>query len=48
MVVDDFDVVGIAITPNEADSELLVDPNGVLTLPITSKSLEVISGSEIR
>jgi hypothetical protein len=47
MIVDDLDVVGIAIPPNEADSELIVDPNGVLTIPITAKRLEVISGSEI-
>lgn len=48
MAIDDLDVVGIAITPHEADSELLVDPNRVLTLPITSKRLKMISGSEIR
>jgi hypothetical protein len=48
MVVDDFYVVGIAIAPHEAHSELLVDPNGVLTIPITSKRLEVITRSKIR
>jgi hypothetical protein len=48
MIVDDLDVVGVAIMPNEADSELLVDSNRVLTITITAKCLEVISRAKVR
>jgi hypothetical protein len=31
VLVDDLDVVRLAIPPGKADAKLLVDPNGVLT-----------------
>jgi hypothetical protein len=48
MIVDDLDVEGITVLPNEAHSELLVDPNRVLTRPISSERLQVVARSEIR
>ena len=35
MVVDDFEIVGISFFPTKAESPLVVDPNTVLTFPIT-------------
>ncbi|HEU4582096.1 MAG TPA: hypothetical protein VFS67_27760 [Polyangiaceae bacterium] len=48
MVVDDLDVVRIPIPPDKANPKLLVDPNGVLTVTITSQRLEMVSRTEIR
>lgn len=42
MIVDDLDVVSIVADPTEADSELVVDANAVLTEPIASELLEAI------
>lgn len=43
MVVNDFDVVGIATAPAKADTPLIIDPNTVLTLSIAFQLLEVIA-----
>lgn len=42
MIIDDLNVKCMTLTPTEADSPLLVDPNAVLTLPITFQSLKLI------
>jgi hypothetical protein len=34
MVIDDFDVVGVAIFPSETDSPLVIDPDTVLSGPV--------------
>jgi len=34
----------MAIAPNKANSPLIVNPNGVLAFPVTTQSLQVISG----
>ena len=44
MIVDDFHVVAMAITPNKTDSPLIVDPNRVLPFAIASQSFQLISG----
>jgi hypothetical protein len=43
MIVSESDVVGVAVTPNEAKSPLPVDPDAVLTLPIALQCLEMIA-----
>jgi hypothetical protein len=40
VVLDDLDVVGIASNPSEADSELIVDPNAVLSKSVTYEFLQ--------
>jgi hypothetical protein len=32
VVVDDFDLVGIAVSPNEADTPLIIDADRMLTV----------------
>jgi hypothetical protein len=44
MVVDDFHVLGSPMLPAKADSELVVDPDRILSRPIANESLEVIAG----
>jgi hypothetical protein len=39
VVVDDFDVDGFAVFPDEADAKLIVDPDGILTGAATAKCL---------
>lgn len=34
MVINDFYVIGVPVTPDKADSPLVVDPNAVLALPV--------------
>jgi hypothetical protein len=42
MVVHDFNVLGIAIHPNEADSPLIVDSNTMLSASLTPQRFERI------
>lgn len=42
MVVGDLDIVRSAIAPDEADSVLVVDPDGVLSSAITDQLLQTI------
>jgi hypothetical protein len=44
MVVDDLDLVRVAIAPGEADPELVVDPNAVLPGAVTLKSFQLVAG----
>ena len=43
MVVGDFDLVGVAVPPNEAQPPLIVDPNAVLALTIPSQFFESVA-----
>jgi hypothetical protein len=43
MIVDDLEVICVAISPNEANPPLIVDPDAVLALPIRSKVLQPIA-----
>lgn len=43
MVVDEFDVVGVAITPNETNAPLLIYPDAVLTVPVTVEAFQPIA-----
>ena len=43
MVVDDLDVVGVAVSPREADAPLVVDSDAELTRTPPAQLLEVIA-----
>jgi hypothetical protein len=42
VVVDDFYVVGVAVTPSETDTPLVVDPDAVLAFAIAFEGFEPI------
>ena len=42
MVVDNFDELGIAPCPDEADPPLVIDANAVLAVAVTSKALKMV------
>lgn len=43
MIVDDLDVVGVAVDPAEADAPLVVDADAVLAGPVAAELLEAIA-----
>jgi hypothetical protein len=43
MVVNDFNLVGIPVTPLEANSPTLIDPDAVLSLPLSRQLLKSIA-----
>jgi hypothetical protein len=42
VVIDNFYVVGISVTPVETDTPLVIDANAVLALPIPVKRFETV------
>ena len=42
MVVNDFDVVGIAISPRETDAPLVVDPDAVCSCTVALQRFQMI------
>ena len=42
MIIDDFHVITMPVAPNETNPPLLVDPYGVLPLPVTSQGFQLI------
>ena len=44
VVVYDFDILHPVVGPDEAESKLVVDADGVLAVPITPERLEPIAG----
>jgi hypothetical protein len=46
MIVADFDVMGVAICITKADSPLIVDPNGELTVAIAPQPFQPIAGRD--
>ena len=44
MVIHDLDVVGILVHPFQADAPLVVDPDAVLSSPLTTQGLQTIGG----
>ena len=42
MIIHDFYVVAVTVAPNEADAPLVVDPDRVLTLSLSSQGLQSI------
>jgi hypothetical protein len=43
VIVDDFHIVAMAVTPDKTDSPLIIDPNGVLPFPIAPQCFQLIS-----
>ena len=44
MVVDDFHLVGVAVTPTKANPPLIVDADAVLTFPISTQCFQTVAG----
>jgi hypothetical protein len=44
MVVDDFNLVGVALPPYEADAILIIDPDTVLAFALSVQRLQPVSG----
>jgi hypothetical protein len=42
VVIDNFDLVGMAVLPFETNPELLVYPDTVLIFPVTTKAFQTI------
>ena len=43
MIIDDLDIVGLAIVPPETNTPLVIDPNAVLAVSITRELFQAIS-----
>jgi hypothetical protein len=43
MVIGDLNRIGIPVTPGETNSELIIDPNAVLTLSVPKERLKVVA-----
>jgi hypothetical protein len=44
MVIRDFHVKSVALTPFKTNPPLIVDPNTVLSFPIPSESFQTVTG----
>jgi hypothetical protein len=44
MIVDDLDIMGVAVTPSEANAPLVVDSDAVLPFAIPGEPLQPITG----
>ena len=44
VVIDDFDVVGIAVFPAEADAPLLIDPDAELSVAASFECFQAVGG----
>jgi hypothetical protein len=42
VIVDDFDVLGAFILPDEADAPLVIDPDAVLSRSVSEELFQVI------
>jgi hypothetical protein len=48
VIVHNLNIVGLAVTPNEADSPLIVDPDAVLTRSTPFQCLQTITGRDAK
>jgi hypothetical protein len=46
MVIDDFDIPGLAVAPYEAEPPLIVDADAVLAVPHAAQRFEAIAGRD--
>ena len=46
MVVGDFDVGGVAVTPDDAHAELVVHPDGMLAVAIAFEGFQPVGGRD--
>ena len=44
MVVDDFNVIGVSVAPNETDTPLIVNPNTMLPFLVAAQRLQTVPG----
>jgi hypothetical protein len=44
VVIHNLHFVGMTLTPNEADPPLVVDSNGMLSVPVAPQGLQMIPG----
>jgi hypothetical protein len=44
VIIYDFNVVGLAVAPDEANPPLIIDPDAMLAGPITFERLEPVAG----
>jgi hypothetical protein len=44
VIIDDFDIVGVAPGPSKADTPLIINPNAHLSCPAPFQSFEPITG----
>lgn len=43
MVIDDFNLVSVSLSPHKADTPLVIDPNAVLALPVATKRFKPVA-----
>ena len=48
MIIDDFDILGRARSPNETGSPLIVDSDTILALSVAGQSLHPVPGNRRR
>jgi len=46
VIVDNLDLPGVAITPDEADTPLLVDANAMLPKSVATKGFQPVAGRD--
>jgi hypothetical protein len=46
VVIDEFDIIRTSVLPHEADPPLVIDPDAVLTSPVTFESFKPIAGRD--
>ena len=44
MIVDNLDLPGVTVTPNDVDTPLLVDANAMLPKSVVTKSFQPVAG----
>jgi len=44
VIIDDFDIISVALGPSEADTPLIINSNAHLPCPISFQSLKPITG----
>jgi len=44
MIINELDVIAVAIVPAEAESPLVIDSDGMLPLPVSMQRFELVSG----
>jgi hypothetical protein len=42
MIIHDLNVIGVPVSPNKADTPLIVDPNAVLPFPVSVECFEAV------
>jgi hypothetical protein len=43
VIIDDLNVMGIGLFPGETHSELAIDPNAMLSLPVAAQGFQVMA-----